>query len=208
MSVYRKTMQGRLDAFNNQSTLSHGLRQLLLHVDGKTQFDRLQNYLGAQTCSETSINELIKLGYVRAVGYSLDDDFDFDDKRRANDIHHRATVPSPLRLLPDLQTDDSLGLMLDERASLHTVQNDAASAEQLLADAKDLMSDFVLMHIAQHAFSVLKEIEQITSPAVLASSIDAYELLVQQTGIVGKRHIQQLKRISANAAQFQRKPAF
>lgn len=203
MSVYRKTMQGRMDAFNTQSTLSQGLRQLLLHVDGKTQFNRLQNYLGAAVCSEANINELIRRGYVRAVGYSLDDEFEFDEKGHSNDIHHRATVPSPLRLLPDLQTEASLSPTRNESISLPRAQDDTVSAERLLSDAKDWMADFVLMHIPQHAFSALKEIEQITSLAILASSVDAYELLTKSTGIAGKRHIQRLRRLTEDARQSQ-----
>ncbi len=209
MSVYRKTMQGRLDAFNSQSTLPQGLRQLLLHVDGKTQFNRLQNYLGAQTCSDANMGELVKRGYVRAVGYSLDDEFDFDESSRANDMQHRPTMPSPLRFLMGDQPAVSRPLAFDEIAFPHTTRGvhpikatyDAAKqAEESLNDAKDLMSDFVLTHIPQHAFSALKEIEQITSLAILASTVDAYELLVQPTGISGKRHIQKLKGILKSAA--------
>lgn len=203
-------MNGRLDAFNNQSTLPQGLRQLLLHVDGKTQFNRLQKYLGEQICSDANMAELVKRGYVRVVGYSLDDNFDFDESSHPNDVQHRPTMPSPLRFSLGQPQALSRPLAFDDIASPQATQpvhrpqparNAAQQAEQLLNDAKDLMSDFVLAHIPQHAFSVLKEIEQITSLAILASSIDAYELLVQPTSLTEKRHIQKLRSIAANVPQ-------
>jgi hypothetical protein len=201
MSIYRKTMQGRMDAFNNQSDLPQALRQLLLHVDGKTPFHRMQSYLGGQICSEANIGELVQLGYVRAVNDAIGDAFDLDEKARTNDIHLRPTEPAPLRFFLD-QPQDAPPQRAKPQAS------DAGHAEHVVEDAKDMMSDFVLNHVPQHAYSALKEIEQITSLAILAGSLDAYELLVRPTGMMGKRHIQQLRRMAEDARQSQPQSSF
>jgi hypothetical protein len=211
MSVYRKTMQGRLDAFNKQSDLPQALRQLLLHVDGKTPFHRIQSYLGAQICSEANIGELVQRGYVRALNGAMDDAFDFDEKGHANDLHHRPTMPAPLRFFlgqPQDLSPSSLPSPSPVPTPAPAPVSDAGHAAHVLEEAKDMMSDFVLTHIPQHAFSALKEIEQITSLAILGSSVDAYELLVQPTGMAGKRHIQQLRRITEDARQSQPQSSF
>jgi hypothetical protein len=209
MSIYRKTMQGRLDAFNNQSDLPQALRQLLLHVDGKTQFHRMQSYLGAQICSEANMGELVQRGYVRALNDAMDDTFDFDEKGHTNDLHHRPTMPAPLRFFLGKPQDLSpSSLPSPPPAPTPAPVSDAGHAAHVLEEAKDMMSDFVLTHIPQHAFSALKEIEQITSLAILGSSVDAYELLVRPTGMAGKRHIQQLRRITEDVRQSQPQSSF
>jgi hypothetical protein len=190
MSVHRKTMQGRIDAFNNQSSLTEELRQLLLHVDGKTPFHRLQAYLGRHVCSSENINELINRGLVRAVTAATDEPLDFDAQSLSSDISYRSTVPAPLRML----LNSKLG-------ALHSpIPNLPKQSTNVLEEAKDLMSDFVLMNLPEHAYGALKEIEQITSIKILASSILAYELLVQPTGTTGKRHIQRLKQMTASVS--------
>jgi hypothetical protein len=208
MITYRKTMQGRLDAFNNQSDLPQALRQLLLHVDGRTPFHRVQSYLGAQICSEANMSELVQRGYVRPLNNAIDDAFDFDEKCQANDTQHRPTIPAPLRFSLGQPQDISPSPSpspspLQSQSPTPPTVSDVWHAQQVLDEAKDMMSDFVLTHIPQHAFSALKEIEQITSLVILGSSVDAYELLVKPTGMAGKRHIQQLRRITEDARQSQ-----
>jgi hypothetical protein len=182
MSIYRRTIQGRMEAFNSQSSLPKGLRQLLQCVDGKTDFLHLQNRLGKQACSDDMLKELVQLDLVSV--------FDPEAQDSQNSGWRNSVVPSSA---PEQLTQPS-GLLSQYGGLENQPMPFGAlkTAADRLADVKAGMEDFVLAHMPERAFEILREIESITSAELLLNALPSYESSANLMGLSGKRHLEDL----------------
>ena len=67
--------------------------------------------------------------------------------------------------------------------------------DSALARALEEMATFVLSHLPDQSFQILKEVEEITSLEVLAATLGGYEQMVSVTGQPGIEHLRSIKSI-------------
>ena len=61
--------------------------------------------------------------------------------------------------------------------------------------AEDSMANFVLTHLPEQSFAILKELEALTSLEQLAATLGGCEQVVSQLGPASQDHLKQIKQI-------------
>jgi hypothetical protein len=67
------------------------------------------------------------------------------------------------------------------------------SQNPALQDILDAMANFVLTHMPEQSFQILKEIEEITSLELLAVTLGGYEQMVASVGEPSVLHLRSIK---------------
>jgi hypothetical protein len=173
-SVFVRTPQGRISAFDTASTLPQALKVLLRDLDGKTPLHNVaQSYATWQTLANY-IEQLIAAGLV-------------EDKTPA-------TLAAPERAAPLAPTQ---GWASTQPQSLHSFALPSLSLEALetkkVTQATDLMATFVLTHLPSQAMQLLKELEDLRTLGQLQASLPSYEILALSVGRTGQEHMARLR---------------
>ena len=64
-----------------------------------------------------------------------------------------------------------------------------------LTGVLDEMANFVLTHLPDQSFQILKEIEEIASLEVLAATLGGYEQMVANLGEISANHVRHIKSV-------------
>ena len=183
MTIYSKTMEGRLLAFDKQSPLPAPLKDLLKRVDGKTSSDELGSHMGTWAGSADLLRELERRNLVQV-----------------NNARPVATDISAARLLTAQSRTDGAAL---EYFATEPVPLFPASAPRKQATEqpshteiqaiRECMATFILTYLPHYAQSLLKEIEGIDSYEKLMGTLDGYAFVTQEAGRAGLNHIRELR---------------
>jgi hypothetical protein len=169
MTLYSKTMAGRIAAVDQKSNLPEPLKKFLKSVDGKTPPDQLAarwscSQEAAQLLQDLEARGLVEIKAVRW------------NNSAANSVFTDSTQPAPLmNLAPAKQSPVKKKKPTDLEA------------------VKDKMATFVLTHLPHYALPVVQEIEDLSSYEQLTQMLSAYANLVREAGRDGQEHIRTLR---------------
>jgi hypothetical protein len=198
MTVYSKTMAGRMAAVDQQSGLTLALKDFLKSVDGKTPPEQLVARWRDGPDALQLLHELERRGLVevRAVRWSnsaANSAFPpslVDSKPAASAPPHRTIDPtnassSTSSLTPSLASAPAPSTATHKEPKTRTLAGLDAIKEQ--------MATFMLTHLPHHAIAVLKEIEEIDSYDRLMLMLSAYANMAHEAGRTGLAHIKSLR---------------
>jgi hypothetical protein len=204
-SIYVRTTQGRVTAFNPSAKLSPALKAVLKGVDGRTASDLL-------------MTKFADFGDVSKLLGALEADGLIAEKNTANSgfdfqapLARGASGPAPSAQGSNfslLSHSDSSQSLMDSgntiaaaedwmHTSASSLDNPVPSKPASLMDrmaqqVADQMATFVLTYLPQKAFTELLEIEKILSIDQLKLRFPSYELLARSVGPAGEEHLEEL----------------
>lgn len=175
MTLYSKTLAGRIASVDQQSTLAPVLKDFLRSVDGKTPPDQLAARWRDEPAAMQLLQELEQKGLieVRAV-------------RWRNSAANSAFPSSFDDISPS-------GFALPQAAAGASPAATQTRPSAELDTIKDHMATFVLTHLPQHAMTALKDIEAVDSDDQLMLMLTAYANLAHEAGRTGLAHIKSLR---------------
>jgi hypothetical protein len=204
MTVYARTERGHQAAYDPQSELPRKLKSILRVIDGKTTDDVYSEKLHAFGDVRGMLHSLNMGGLIQPVPSG------------AHDVRSNAGISDAERvvLMTPQSTDEwsatrsayaqsgFQSTRLGSRTDPDTValpQSSGLQAElkgaRALQSATDLMSSFVLTHMPEQAFQILKELEEVTSLEMLAVLLSGYEQMISHLGEPGAQHLAHVKKI-------------
>ena len=205
MTVYVRTDQGLDEAYKMESVLPRKLRSILKLVDGRTTLLMFEQNLQSFGDVRSIFHSLAESGLIRALpdgAQHVRINMDASDAERQRLMEpsnaggwlptrspyaehvHAASVSVAEQ--PDGQNPglpDAQALAIDEEKAM------------ALKAVVDNMAGFVLTHLPDQSFSLLKEIEEITSMELLAVTLGGYEQMVSHLGAPSVAHLKYIKRV-------------
>lgn len=183
MTIYSKTMEGRLQAFDKQSPLPAPLKDLLKRVDGKTSSEELGTHMGTWPGSADLLRELERRNLVQAN----------KAQRVVTDIG--AARPPAAQSRPE---SVALEYFATEPVPLFPASAPRKQAAEQpshteIQAIRECMATFILTYLPHYARSLLKEIEDIDSYEKLMGTLDGYAFVTQEAGRAGLNHIRELR---------------
>ncbi len=204
-SIYMRTTQGRVTAFNPSAKLSPALKAVLKAVDGRT-------------ASEQLITQFADVGDISQLLAALETAGLIAEKNTTNS-NADYLAPLPRAALPSasgahnsgfslLAHSDSSQSLLDPGNTvaaredwMHTAASSlenpvppkpASLMDRMAQQVADQMATFVLTYLPQKAFTELAEIEKILTAEQLKLRFPSYELLAKSVGPAGEEHLKEL----------------
>jgi hypothetical protein len=179
MTVYARTPDGQWAAYNAQSPLPRKLRILLKTINGRVTEDEYAKSQSAFGDVRELLRSLAQSGLI------------VDTARRdlpladAGPVAPAAAPPVALKLVPRPAAPQAAA----------SAAADPAMADWVLRLAIDSMSNFVLAHLPDGAFTVLPEIEALTTLDQLAASIGGYAQYVAAAGEPSQVHLAEMRQL-------------
>ena len=211
MTIYMRTDEGQEAAYSTQSALPRKLKSILKVVDGKTRNEVFRKNLHSFGDVDGVLRSLEMAGLLKVAPNGVKTPLSGADAQPNSQQHYQAqdykqalrerdwsATRNPLEPPSEQfygQTDSQEYLSL-----IHSINRPAelgldSPAGHALAGALTDMANFVLTHMPDQSFQILKEIEEITSLEVLAATLGGYEQMVLGTGQLGADHIRSIKSI-------------
>lgn len=183
MTVYSKTMAGRMVAVDLKSTLTPDLKNFLKRIDGKTSPEQLVAQWRDGSDAVQLLQELERRGLieVRSARWS---------NSAINSAFSDSTSPTSLLPLPDNAPSKQYA-PTPKPAAVVTPTHPSTELHRI----KDEMESFILTHLPHRAIPVLKEIEDIDNHQSLQVMLAAYANLAHEAGRTGLAHIKSLRRM-------------
>lgn len=208
MTVYSRTENGNIAAYGEHSLLPRKLKSLLRVIDGKTDLDVYVRNLQAFGDIEKVLLSLEMAGLLQ-----------HSSGTAASDLSPGTGADAPAvsnwRKLLGLRSSKTEFMPADETESPvirpeafegfyeTLVQNVEITSlpdqHAVVKQATDKMADFVLNNAPEHAFMVLKELEEILSCEQLAVAMDGYAQMINHCGDTGNRHLEEIKQLLRDA---------
>jgi hypothetical protein len=187
MTVYTRTDEGQVAAYDPQSALPRKLKSLLKLIDGKTSLAVLEESLRAFGDVRGLVQSLDSAGLIQP----MTDAIKAERSRGDNGGHSR--MPSrPSETWPGSRSTFEPSQM--STRFLSSAVSDVKRS-QALRQAENMMANFVLTHLPEQSFALLKELEALTSLEQLAATLGGYEQVVSQVGPASQDHVKQIKQI-------------
>lgn len=205
MPIFVRTDQGLQAAYATASALPRKLRSILKLIDGKTELSIFEQNLQSFGDVKSIFYTLAGAGFIKALP---DGAQDFKVAMHRTDaelqpLMQPAHAPewmatrsfyaeqSPsVPALADSGLDTQNFQLSDLQTSLTDTKKTAA-----LKDVTDDMSGFVLTHLPDQAFFLLKEIEAITSMEMLAVMLGGYTQMVSHLGHASDIHLASIRQV-------------
>lgn len=205
MTIFARTNQGQEAAYKTESVLPRKLRSILKLIDGKTTLLMFEQNLRSFGDVRSIFYSLAEAGLIRVLPDSaqhvgsnlrlgeadrqplmgLRDTGDWMLRRNAYAEHFQSGYAAT----SDMPAEQNFPL---SDAQAFTVNRNKANA--LKAVVGD-MADFVLTHMPDQSFGLLKEIEQITSIELLGVTLGGYEQLVSHFGPASEAHLKNVRQV-------------
>lgn len=187
MPVYIRTDEGQVAAYDPQSALPRKLKSLLKLIDGRTSLAILEENLRAFGDVRGLVESLSAAGLIEPVTEGM------KAERGTSD----AAGNSRMSYKPSETFTGTRGAFEQSQMStrMQTGAETGARRIQALRQAEDLMAQFVLTHLPEQSFAILKELEALTSLEQLAATLGGYEQVVTQIGPESQGHVRQIKQI-------------
>jgi hypothetical protein len=186
MTVYVRTAEGQLAAYSPDSALPRKLRALLKVIDGKTSLEVYTNSLKAFGDVQGVLKSLDMAGLIRPMSQLP------PGRPKPEAAEPSGVKSSMFKSTVQRASDTQAGYMqtrgIDSMMVRGDIKEDLARA-QALARAIDSMSNFILAYAPEHAFMVLKELEQMTQLEQVAVTLGGYEQLIKHIGAPAQEHL-------------------
>ena len=204
MKIYMRTEEGQEAAYSPQSALPRKLKSILKVVDGKTRNNVFRKNLHSFGDVDGLLRSLELAGLLKVASEGTQDgrvNLDSSTATRSNQLREQdwSATRNPLELNSQQSAFQSpsqpyfpsapggangmAGAVMDpqKQAALNGVLDD--------------MANFVLTHLPDQSFQILKEIEEITSLEVLAATLGGYEQMVSSVGQLSAGHLSHIKSV-------------
>ena len=204
MTVYARTERGQHVAYDPQSELPRKLKSILRVIDGKTTQDVYLEKLCAFGDVLGMLHSLHTTGLIQPVASNPEQvrsNIGITNAERVDALQPRGNddwsatrtpcAPSTLQTTRGNGSADRDTVPSPQSSSLQTDLKRALA----LQSATDLMGSFVLSHIPEQSFHILKELEEVTSLDMLAVLLSGYQQMVSHHGESSVRHLEQVKKI-------------
>jgi hypothetical protein len=210
MTVYMRTEEGQLAAYSPDSVLPRKLRSLLKVIDGKTTLDVYAKSLHAFGDVHGVLKSLDMAGLIRPMSQlppgatrSATESTSTGNSTppwAPSERPSRMATGSFFRPPRSVDAPSTQAAFMPTRTATDSVQAYTDPAQnfarsQALARAIDSMSNFVLVHAPEQAFTVLKELDQITQLDQLAVTLGGYEQLIGHVGAPAQEHLALIKNL-------------
>lgn len=202
MTVFIRTSKGQQAAYEPGSELPRKLRSILKLIDGRTSLGVFEQNLKSFGDVRSIFYSLIEAGLIAeaaADGEYANGNFYNNDADRQllqpRTPSNWMPTRSPYADQPPLSlaaTSDLLGAYAHLNAETPAPVTDEKKEIALKSVVND-MSGFVLTHMPDQSFLLLKEIEEIASIEMLAATLGGYEQMVSHLGYAGEAHLQAIR---------------
>jgi hypothetical protein len=201
---YARTIEGQAAAYDATSAMPRKLKSLLKVIDGKTSLEVFSNSLKAFGDVQGLLVSLQKAGLIEI----RQDSAEGLASAAAHVAEPRSAFASEGGLMSGLASKMGLrqdrtrapadgfaltqaiptqpATVLEQRSS--SAQSNQERQQDLQLLVQD-MSSFVLAYVPEQAFSVLSELEQITTVEQMAVLLGGYELMVRHVGEPAQIHL-------------------
>jgi len=205
MTVYMRTARGQDEAYKAESATPRKLRSILKLIDGKTTLRMFEQNLKSFGDVRSIFQSLAEAGLIRALPQGAEhfrvnmlrtdvkrqrlmepsDGGDWMATRSLYAEHSQPADGATNSRLPEhnFRLSDTQAIVMYEK-----------KAHALKAVVDD-MAGFVLTHMPDQSFGLLKEIEEITSIELLAVTLGGYAQMVSHLGPAGDVHLKHIKRV-------------
>ena len=220
MSVFVRTEEGQEAAYSPQSALPRKLKSILKVIDGRTSIDAFEKNLSSFGDVRAILQSLDMAGLIKLVEDATTATTPSVDAG-ASDVfkpNKPLLTARPAPALPTIAAAPSaspagarFGAWIEPKSftpeASNSISMDSWQASEMATQAMpaarhlqgpalqavvDSMGLFVLTHLPDQSFQILKEIEEITSLELLAVTLGGYE---QMVAVVGEPSVQHLKAI-------------
>ncbi len=187
MPVYIRTDEGQTAAYDAQSALPRKLKSLLKLIDGKTSLAILEENLRAFGDVRGLVESLRTAGLIEPS----------TEATKAERASADSAGNSRMSYRPSETSAGARSAFGHSQLSTRMPPSAESGARriQALRQAEDLMAHFVLTHLPEQSFALLKELEALTSLEQLAATLGGYEQVVSQVGAQSQAHLSQIKQI-------------
>jgi hypothetical protein len=204
MTVYARTERGQHAAYDPQSELPRKLKSILRVIDGKTTDDVYSEKLHAFGDVRGMLHSLHMAGLIQPVpsgAHHVRSNTEISDAERMVLMQPQSTADWSATRSAYAQSSFQ-STRVGSRIDPDTValpQSSSLQAElksaRALQSATDLMGSFVLTHMPEQSFQILKELEEVTSLEMLAVLLSGYEQMISHLGEQGVQHLVHVKKI-------------
>ena len=220
MSVFVRTEEGQEAAYSPQSALPRKLKSILKVIDGRTPIDAFEKNLSSFGDVRAILQSLDMAGLIKLVegaGTATTPSVTAgaSDVSTANKSMWAARPAPAAPFAPSARSGEGkFGAWVEPNNSVNEAANsirmDSWQASELatqtmpagqqlqspaLQAVVDSMSLFVLTHLPDQSFQILKEIEEITSLELLAVTLGGYEQMVAVVGEPSVQHLNAIKQV-------------
>lgn len=205
MTVYIRTDQGLEAAYEIESALPRKLRSILKLIDGRTTLRMFEQNLQSFGDVRSIFKSLAEAGYIRVLPEGAEHVrvnmhvSDAERQRLMEPSNAGDWMPTRSPYAEHSRPANSninvpnawLNPGLSDVQSLVVDQEKDAALKAVL----DNMAGFVLTHMPDQSFLLLKEIEEITSMELLAVTLGGYQQMVSHLGPPSVEHLKYVKRV-------------
>jgi hypothetical protein len=201
-SIYIRTAEGQAAAYDQVSAMPRKLRSLLKVIDGKTGDDIFTTSLRGFGDVRGLLKSLAHAGLIRELTAT---------ERAAlpgqPSADKASFAPAPV-LTQRPSQEKANGFEVSTQMQMRSTQPQYADTimvsrggaqdpqrQQALQSLRQMMSDFVLVHVPQHAFVILKELEETLTMEQLAVMLGGYEFMVRDAGQIAQTHLAQVRQV-------------
>lgn len=206
MTVYVRTEVGQQAAYSAESALPRKLKSILKVIDGKTSLDVFQQSLQSFGDVRAIFHSLDMAGLITVQGFAPQPITGGAEIMKSES--GRFARPNPLSewqkgsgqyIQSVLPSAPPLGLRAEDGLTNSFARGASGSSAQKKAEALkaalDDMGHFILTHLPDQSFGILKELDDINSLELLGVTLGGYEQMVSQLGTVATDHLHRLKQI-------------
>ncbi len=204
MTVYIRTERGQQAAYDSQSEMPRKLKSLLKVIDGKTSNEIFEQKLRAFGDVRSMLHSLNSAGLITPVMegiHRVRENSGLSEAEREHLMQPRnsdewsqtrsASTQSFMRSTHANSRLESDTVALPGSSNL---QSELKSA-RALQSATSLMGSFILTHMPEQSFQILKELEELSALEMLAVMLSGYEQMIAHVGEPSVHHLRHIKQI-------------
>lgn len=205
MTIYARTEEGHAKAYNPQSGLPFKLRAMLKVVDGRTSLAVFEDSLRAFGDVRGLLESLVISGLIKPLPElphraQATEDPTSTDQLASSLKPHQAPQWSSTRVgFAESSQQPTLTMHSWMGPATMAMPAKGHSSDRLelqaLAQAVELIEEFVREYLPHDAPQILDNLSQMNSLELLAVSLGGYEQMVGHLGPVADAHVEQIRKI-------------
>ena len=204
MKIYVRTEEGQEAAYSPQSALPRKLKSILKVIDGKTRNDVFRKNLHSFGDVDGLLRSLELAGLLKVASEGVNDNrvnASLTNVARAQQLREQDWSATRTPLDQNSQLSAFQAPSRPNYPSMQAGNNGMAGStpdlqqQAALTGVLDEMANFVLTHLPDQSFQILKEIEEIASLEVLAATLGGYEQMVANLGEISANHVRHIKSV-------------
>lgn len=213
MTVFVRTDLGQDEAYKTESVVPRKFRSILKLIDGRTSLRTFEQNLQSYGDINEIFQSLAEAGFIRvqpndAQQVRINMNASLAERERQMEPSNTedwmpTRSPYAERINPVSGVNGRLGgdpsFALSDLNTVPRLDTPAFALDDpqnpALRAVVDDMSSFVLTHMPDQSFLLLKEIEEITSIELLAVTLGGYEQMVSHLGPASDEHMKRIKQV-------------